>query len=80
MKKENVVAQYMLYFKTNVQCKAVQKECTIYIQFQLWAIPRGNAIRGRPVEGVKQASTSPPVLKNTFNLIAIRWIASQRLN
>nr|CUU99238.1 hypothetical transcript [Hymenolepis microstoma] len=34
-----------------------------------WANPRGNAIRGRPVDGVEQAHSTRPVWKNTGNFI-----------
>lgn len=34
-----------------------------------WADPRGNAIRGRPVDGVEQAHSTRPDKKNTGNFI-----------
>ncbi|VDO00952.1 unnamed protein product [Rodentolepis nana] len=34
-----------------------------------WANPRGNAIRGRPVDGVEQAHSTRPGWKNTGNFI-----------
>lgn len=34
-----------------------------------WADPRGNAIRGRPVDGVEQAHSTRPDEKNTGNFI-----------
>ena len=40
-----------------------------------WAVPRGTAIRGQPVEGARQASASLPLDKNRDNLIAVRWTA-----
>ena len=45
-----------------------------------WADPRGNAIRGQPVERLKQASMASPSSKNSNNLITFQWKVSQRLN
>ena len=39
--------------------------------FDQWADPRGNAIRGRPVDGVEQAHSTRPVVKNTGNFIGL---------
>ena len=36
-----------------------------------WANPRGNAIRGRPVDGVEQAHSTRPVEKNTGNFVGL---------
>ena len=43
----------------------------IFICFDTWANPRGNAIRGRPVGGVEQAHSTRPVKKNTGNFIGL---------
>jgi hypothetical protein len=37
--------------------------------FCCWANPRGNAIRGRPVDRVEQAHSTSPETKNTGNFI-----------
>ncbi|KAF6773042.1 hypothetical protein AHF37_08076 [Paragonimus kellicotti] len=39
--------------------------------FHWWANPRGNAIRGRPVDGVEQAHSTRPDEKNTGNFIGL---------
>lgn len=39
--------------------------------FVKWANPRGNAIRGRPVDGVEQAHSTRPEGKNTGNFIGL---------
>ena len=39
--------------------------------FHWWANPRGNAIRGRPVDGVEQAHSTRPREKNTGNFIGL---------
>ena len=40
-----------------------------FLLFNCWANPRGNAIRGRPVDGVEQAHSTRPAAKNTGNFI-----------
>lgn len=42
---------------------------SIFILVPSWANPRGNAIRGRPVDGVEQAHSTRPDEKNTGNFI-----------
>ena len=47
----------------------VVKGSSVLCLLILWANPRGNAIRGRPVGGVEQAHSTRPVKKNTGNFI-----------
>ena len=43
----------------------------LFVGFNAWANPRGNAIRGRPVGGVEQAHSTRPAWKNTGNFIGL---------
>ena len=54
--------------------KDYMSNCLFFVSDK-WAVPRGTAIRGQPVEGARQASTSLPDDKNRDNLHAVRWTA-----
>lgn len=48
---------------------SLPSEVAIIFIHHEWADPRGNAIRGRPVDGVEQAHSTCPGWKNTGNFI-----------
>lgn len=48
-----------------------ERERDDYFVLDKWANPRGNAIRGRPVDGVEQAHSTRPVGKNTGNFVGL---------
>ena len=71
--KGSVYSACLPTFFTTSMCSLCA--CRIFPLFQYWAVPRGTAIRGQPVEGARQASASLPLNKNRDNLIAVRWTA-----
>ena len=63
------------YYRRSSDLVAAESLAWNFFSFQYWAVPRGTAIRGQPVEGARQASASLPLDKNRDNLIAVRWTA-----
>ena len=61
-----MMCDWMLSVKCRIRC-----ELFGFVLFECWANPRGNAIRGRPVDGVEQAHSTRPWKKNTGNFIGL---------
>ena len=67
----------MLLKKATLKVTTNVTKIFFLFEFYKWAAHCGTAMQRQPVAEPEQAPDIPPISKNQFDILAIRWIAYQ---